>query len=155
MTISDSQKEQLAKWLDQGLSLSDIQKNVSSEFGISMTYMDLRFLIDDLELEVKDNKPKADEAEADDQPEEIDAALAEDDASGVQVEIDAVKRPGAVLSGEVTFSDGQHLSWQLDQFGRLGLIPSADTPDGYEPSPEDAEAFQTQLQKQIQSQSGI
>lgn len=153
MTLTDPQKEQLAGWLAEGLSLSDIQKNVTSEFGINITYMDLRFLIDDLELEIKDNtpKPEDDESEEDgsggeDSAEDADAEVV---GGAVNVDVDAVQRPGAMASGNVTFSDGQSLGWQLDQYGRLGLIPGADTPDGYQPPEEDVAEFQEQLQSKL------
>jgi hypothetical protein len=57
-----------------------------------------------------------------------------------------VTRPGALVSGSVTFSDGNTAQWSLDQFGRLGL--SAKTP-GYKPSQNDIVAFQTELQRQL------
>ena len=61
----------------------------------------------------------------------------------LQLSVDQVTRAGALVSGKVTFSDGQAAEWYLDQFGRLGL--SAKTP-GYRPSQADVMAFQTQLQ---------
>ncbi|MGB0290789.1 MAG: hypothetical protein ACPGC0_06320, partial [Opitutales bacterium] len=69
---------------------------------------------------------------------------------GVRVELDAIKRPGALLSGTVVFSDGKSMSWQLDASGQLGLLPGED-PE-YRPSPEDVQAFQSELSKVVQSQ---
>ncbi|MGB0371503.1 MAG: hypothetical protein ACPGN3_09135 [Opitutales bacterium] len=157
MTLKPEQKAQLAEWLAAGISLSDIQKRISSEMGIGMTYMELRFLIDDLDLEV--TEAKAEEAEDDSEgaaesteeavPEEAEVVL---DAPGsVSVTLDTLQRPGAMVSGEVTFSDGQSLGWQLDQMGRLGLIPGSDTPEGYSPPEADVAEFQTELQRQLQA----
>ena len=158
MTFTPEQKSQLAEWLAAGLSLSDIQKRIQSEMGIGMTYMELRFLIDDLDLEVEDKKP---EPEATDEPleedsipsETTDPAVDEPEVMGgaVTVTIDALQRPGAMVSGDVTFSDGQKLGWQLDQMGRLGLIPGSGTPEGYSPAESDIAEFQTELQRQLQS----
>ena len=173
MTFSPQQKAQLSAWLHEGISLSDIQKRISSEMGIGMTYMELRFLIDDLELDVVDPKAAEPEPEAEAEaeaepaiadegefPEEMVAAVEEAEAvaeepeiaeGAISVTIDALQRPGAMVSGEVTFSDGETLGWQLDQIGRLGLIPGSETPEGYQPPPEDIAEFQTELQRQLQS----
>jgi hypothetical protein len=64
----------------------------------------------------------------------------------VTVGVDTVARPGAMVSGSVTFSDGQKGTWYLDQFGRLGV--SAEK-QGYKPSPADVESFQTELEKEL------
>ncbi|MEM9025489.1 MAG: hypothetical protein AAGB06_01000 [Verrucomicrobiota bacterium] len=158
MNFTTEQKETLAEWLSAGVSLSDIQKRISSEMGIGMTYMELRFLIDDLDLEVSKANSEPESSATDEDPaeseesisaEEVEATLEEPGA--VTVTVDSLQRPGAMVSGEVTFSDGQKLGWQLDQMGRLGLIPGAGTPEGYQPPDEDIAEFQGELQKQLQS----
>ena len=63
--------------------------------------------------------------------------------------IDQITRPGAMVSGRATFSDGQSAEWSLDQTGRLGLNPS--TP-GYRPSQQDVMDFQAELEKLARSQ---
>ena len=50
MTLTDEQKAAVAEWVRDGAGLSDVQKRLQSEFDISMTYMDVRFLVIDLEL---------------------------------------------------------------------------------------------------------
>jgi hypothetical protein len=67
-------------------------------------------------------------------------------ASGVSVGVDQVTRPGALVSGKVTFSDGQQGEWYLDQTGRLGVAPKQ---QGYKPSPADVQAFQLALQDEL------
>ncbi|HEU4679399.1 MAG TPA: hypothetical protein VFS35_07755, partial [Terrimicrobiaceae bacterium] len=67
----------------------------------------------------------------------------------VSVTIDQITRPGAMISGRATFSDGQKAEWYLDQTGRLGLNPS--TP-GYRPSQQDVMDFQVELEKLARSQ---
>ena len=69
----------------------------------------------------------------------------EDSQTAVGVGVDAIMRPGALVSGTVKFSDGVSLGWQLGASGQLGLIPG-DDPD-YRPSPEDVQSFQTQLEE--------
>lgn len=141
MTINPVQKEQLQSWLQQNLSLSDIQKRIQAEWKLSMTYMDLRFLLDDLALEIP--QPKASEPKS----QNLEDAILPQSTSSVKVDVDKVMRPGALISGSVTFSDGHHASWQLDQMGRIGVIPGS---EGYKPSPADLKEFQTELQHHLQ-----
>jgi hypothetical protein len=51
-----------------------------------------------------------------------------------------------VVSGKVTFSDGQQADWYLDQMGRLGVAPKQ---QGYKPSAADVRQFQAALEKEI------
>ena len=77
---------------------------------------------------------------------ETDKATEENNhTDGVVVDVDAVIRPGSLVSGNVRFGDGVALGWQLTGTGQLGLIPG-DDPE-YRPSNEDLQAFQTQLQE--------
>ena len=60
MALSDEQKQVVATWVAAGDNLSAVQRKLAEQFKISMTYMDVRFLVDDLNLKLKDAKPKAD-----------------------------------------------------------------------------------------------
>jgi len=60
MTLTPEQKNTVSEWVAAGDNLSAIQKKLSEQFKISMTYMDVRFLVDDLNLALKDPAPKAD-----------------------------------------------------------------------------------------------
>jgi len=64
----------------------------------------------------------------------------------VSVAVDQLTRPGAIVSGKVTFSDGQTAEWYLDQTGRLGVVPKQ---QGYKPSAADVQQFQMALEKEI------
>lgn len=154
MSLTDEQKSILANRLAAGASISDIQKVIVDEFKIPMTYMEVRFLMDDLDLELAAPpapEPEEEDDEADDSAEAIPAE-AELVGGGVKVEMDQVKRPGAALSGSVVFSDGVSAKWFVDPYGRLGLDSDQ---EGYQPSPEDIEAFQLELQKQMQGPGGL
>jgi hypothetical protein len=54
--------------------------------------------------------------------------------------------PGAIVSGDVTFSDGVKARWLIDQYGRFGLDPEK---PGYKPTNEDLQAFQMQLRTEL------
>jgi hypothetical protein len=165
MSLTDDQKKQVTQWLQGGAKLSDVQTRIEKEFGLRMTYMDVRFLVDDLKVLPKDaEQPKSLEpalpkaasplAPAAAQPaaKPAPAPLApgpQATAGKVSVTVDTVVRPGAMISGNVTFSDGKVVGWYLDQFGRLGLAPKD---KGYRPSPEDLEEFQIALQDELAKQ---
>ena len=142
---SSEQKIEIAKWVAEGMGLSEVQKKINTDFGIVMTYMDVRFLVDDLDLTILDpEQPSAPKEDKD----LSELSLAEDQASvgSVQVEVDGVTPPGAMASGSVTFSDGVSKKWTIDQFGRLAMT-GGDA--GYKPSDEDVMEFQQQLEKAL------
>ncbi|MEN8662979.1 MAG: hypothetical protein ACN4GF_00400 [Lentimonas sp.] len=146
MELSDSQKSSVASWIADGKSLADVQRLLREAFSISLTYMDVRFLVDDLDITFKE--PEPDVAETDEaKPEDAEAEVV-NEGGAVTVEVDALMRPGSLVSGSVTFSDGKSLNWQLSSTGQLGLIPG-DDPE-YRPLPEDVEEFQAQLQEVLQ-----
>src|SRR5438128_2948786 len=112
MNLDEAQKRIVAEWVAQGQKLSEIQKRIADELGLHLTYMEVRLLVDDLKLTPRDVEP----------PKSIGAALqAAAPGSGVDapaaarhpaakagavsISVDQVARPGAVVSGKVTFSD--------------------------------------------------
>lgn len=152
MTLTDEQRTAVATWIEAGMNLSDVQKNLRETFQVTLTYMETRFLVDDLKLTLKDPpedvpaKPAAEEA-GDLLPEDPNAAPP---ADGVfSMTLDQIARPNALISGRVTFSDGERAEWSLDQAGRLSL--QADTP-GYRPAEPDIMKFQVELQRLARSQ---
>ena len=120
-----------------GASMSDLQRHLKEDFGHTLTYMDTRFLILDLGIEL------IEETKAEDKKEEVKP----EPTGVVNVTMDTLTLPGAMVSGKVTFSDGETAVWMLDQTGRPGLDP--DTP-GYRPSQEDVMEFQVQLRALIE-----
>ena len=157
MNLNDSQKQAVTGWMADGLKLADIQKRLSSEFGLSLTYMEVRMLVDDLKLIPKDPEPvkppeppvtpaPAPVAGPADLPKLAPEPLPAGAFGEVTLTVDQVTRPGTLTSGKVTFSDGVKAEWYLDQMGRLGL--SAQN-KGYKPVPADIETFQTKLELEL------
>jgi len=58
--LTPEQHTVVAGWVAAGDNLSTIQKKLRESFQLSLTYMDVRFLVDDLNLQLKDPAPKAD-----------------------------------------------------------------------------------------------
>ena len=175
MTLSPEQQQAVAAWVAAGDNLSVVQKKLIEQFRVSMTYMDVRFLVDDLDLQIKDPEPKADASDvgkgppAKQAPEkkgfldkakeklglaggEGEEAPGEEEAvppSGVTVAVDKVSiNPNAMASGTVAFPDGVTGRWIVDLQGRPGLV-SVSKP-GYRPSPADAQAFMQELSMALQ-----
>ena len=136
--LSEEQKSALHRWAAEGASIADLQKGLKDEFDIGITYMDARFLVLDLGIELKE-APKEEK-----KPEEEAAKPVP--TGTVEVAMDSLALPGALISGKVTFSDGETAIWMLDHHGRPGLDP--DTP-GYRPTQEDVIDFQKQLSEMV------
>jgi hypothetical protein len=148
MKLDDEQRKKVAEWIKQGLKLSEIQKRLGSELGLQLTYMDVRLLVDDLKLTPKDIEPPK-SANATIQAPAMSAnppAKAASKPGGVSITVDQIARPGAVISGKVTFSDSNTADWYFDQAGRLGLLPQQ---TGYRPSAPDLQQFQAALDGEL------
>lgn len=149
MALTQEQTELVRGWAASGKGLSEIQKQLERDLDIRMTYMQLRFFLDDNNIELGSPakatpQPKPAEVE----PEEADE-VEELLPAGVSVSVDRLKMPGTMMSGQVTFSDGVSAKWYLDQMGRLGL-DCADK--NYRPVQEDVREFQMELQRLFQQQ---
>ena len=150
--LTEEQKETITRWADEdGINMGEIQSRLKSQFGISVTYLETRFLLEDHGIELKPPAPEEEEDDAEAELSEVEAMLTEDDLDDlpmpggkVTVTVDKVTVPQAMVSGKVTFSDGATALWYVDQMGRLGLDPA--TP-GYRPSEADILAFQRELRR--------
>lgn len=170
MALNEEQLAAVRQWVEDGAGLNDVQRRIQEEFGVTMTYMDVRFLVLDIGATIKDKEtptPAEPEPEISDAKTEVSASqeeaplsadeaqeiIPEDDEpkmpTRVSVTLDKVVRAGAMMSGTVTFSDGVVGSWMLDRMGRLALTKISQP--GYQPSDIDLEAFQLELQAKLQA----
>ena len=176
MTLTPEQTKAVSEWVAAGDTLYAVQKKLADQFKVSMTYMDVRFLVDDLNLLLKDTAPKVDASDVSKAPAEkapaekkgfLDKAkeklglapTAEEDTSvadeapaagaGVSVTVDKVNlNPAAMATGTVTFPGGVTGKWIVDLQGRPGLIEVSKP--GFRPSPADAQAFMQELSAALQ-----
>jgi hypothetical protein len=163
MNLDEAQQQKVISWIEQGLQPADIQKRLADELGVRMTYMEVRFLLADLNLKPKDKEvaptpppasvpPAGPGARQQTPGMPLEDGLVPNDAAGsgaggaVSVSVDQLTRAGAMVSGKVTFSDGKQADWYLDQMGRLGLAPKE---KGYRPPQSDLMEFQAALQDQL------
>ena len=150
MTLTEAQKAIARQWLAEGMKLSELQKRLESDFGVKLTYMEVRFLVDDLKILPNDPEPpKKPEPAPAPTPEAApahDPSGALPGAGGIKVTVDTVTRPGMMVSGRVIFSDGQGGTWYVDQYGRPGLAPDT---KGYRPPAPDLQEFQIALEREL------
>jgi hypothetical protein len=152
MNLNEEQQKIVAEWVAGGMKLAQVQTRIGSEFGLQLTYMEVRFLVDDLKLRLTDPEPPKPVAP----PTPVAPVAASEtpavpavpaDATGqVSVSVDKIARPGTMVSGGVTFSDGGIAEWYLDQTGRLGVVPKV---QGYKPTQADVQQFQAALEREI------
>jgi hypothetical protein len=163
MNLDEAQRKKVAAWIAEGLKLSEIQNRLASELGVRMTYMDVRLLVDDLKLTPKDAEPPKSptsplqtaatppapgttRAAPPSAPSSAAAAKPAAGPKGVSVSVDQIARPGAVVSGKVTFGDGNRAEWYFDEAGRLGLVPQQ---QGYRPPAAELQQFQMALESEL------
>ncbi len=161
MKLNDEQKTLVSQWVKEGCGLSEIQRRMVDQFQLNLTYMDVRFLIIELGLDIQDKRkaPTAPQAISPDTSSEHRPpdAVAEDSSElvpeppsgqgGVAVEIDRLTIPGSLVSGTVVFSDGVKANWSLDQGGRLALGAKD---KNYRPSAQDVQEFQMAIARELQ-----
>lgn len=156
--LSPEQLAHVEQWAAAGANLNQVQDRLKTEFGISLTYLDARLLMVDIGVRLQE-KPREPVKPAEPEPPPAAPALPATDetwnenfddttsdgvppACDVTLTADPVAISGALISGKVSFSDGQTAAWYLDQMGRLGL---SGAPQGYQPPKEDIPHFQQQL----------
>ena len=162
MKLNEEQLKAVAAWFAGGASLDEIQKRLTSEFGVHVTYFDLRMIVADLpqpepeeaeaaseSSEASNSSGSSESSNSSDSSASSDSSEGEPQVANVSVTVDAIMIPGTMASGDVVFSDGVKGKWYLDQMGRLGL--GGDLPQGYRPAPEDAALFQARLMEALRS----
>ena len=164
MIISEEQRDSIKEWLTAGDSLADVQSKLKSEYKQTMTYMDVRLLVLEIGAEIQDEpepEPKPEPEPSAPMPPEQKAtprpgpwndatAEAEPESVGepnVSLSIDRLVVPGAMVSGDVIFTDGTKAHWVIDRMGKFGLEPEV---EGYQPLDTDLQEFQMQLRAELQ-----
>ena len=160
MKLTEEQLKSVAAWFAGGASLDEIQKRLVAEFGVHLTYFDLRMLVANLpqpeeadaaseSSDSSSSSESSESSESSDSSDSSESSEGEPQAANVAVTVDALMIPGTMASGDVTFSDGVKGKWYLDQMGRLGL--GGDLPQGYRPSPADGAMFQARLMEALRA----
>ncbi|MGJ8723873.1 MAG: hypothetical protein ACSHYB_04890 [Roseibacillus sp.] len=151
--LSEEQIETLRQWAAEGDQLADLQRKMKEEFSCNVTYMDMRFVVLDLGLEIQTEEEPEPEKPAEEEGSE-DASIAPQagGTGAVSVSVDQITVAGAMVSGRVTFSDGENGRWMIDPAGRPSLDPDT---AGYQPTQADLMAFQGELRKALEGEAGL
>ena len=145
-SFTSEQIEQIRTQAQTLRSVGELQTYINTAFGTRLTYLETRFLMDDYVLELAESKSSAPERKPQNANDPLEGDVVDEGGGTVRVSVDPVTRPGKVVNGTVTFSDGKTATWGLDALGRLSLSP---TQIGYRPSQEDMIQFQEALQEQL------
>lgn len=150
--ISAFMTEELAK----GTGLSQLQTMVNEKFQTHLTYMEIRIIASELQVDWNATDPKAIAAAKEKAKKEEEARAAEEAAAAAEngelpaegpgkcvVTVNKVNPPGILASGSVTFSSGSTADWYVDQTGRPGI----GNLKGEQPTQQEAEEFMMELQK--------
>lgn len=138
--ISNEALDKVRQWAAAGVDLNGIQKNLQTECGLHMTYMEVRFLLLDHEIEIATEPEPAEEIAPAEQPADEQPEVAADGRPVVT--LDELQLPGALISGKVEFPGGVHGAWYIDQMGRFGWRELSGSP-----SPVEMQDFQEELTK--------
>jgi hypothetical protein len=125
MSLTPEQKTAVSAWVAAGDNLSAVQKKLIEQFKVSLTYRDVRFLVDDLNLELKDPAPKVDTSDVSKTPppaakpaaaekkslldkakEKLGLGKDTPDETDVSVETDASLETDASVEPEAELADG-------------------------------------------------
>ena len=140
-SMTEEQIAQVRQWAADGATLQDIQQRLVADLDIRVTFLETRFLLEDLKIElIPEPEPEAEEKAETETP--ASPVEEEDTAGKIVLKVDELQRPGTLVSGKVTFAGGQKAQWALDQFGRFSFQP--DDLD-FRPEEEEMVEFQNQL----------
>jgi len=138
----------IAEKLNEGLSLGDVQKLLADEYGINMTYLDLRLVASDLRVDWENQPAKTAPTVAADKADTPESALA-DAPRATTVTVNKIERPGYMMSGTAEFASGARGEWSIDYSGRPALSLAEGSA---KPTQEDLADFQRELQQKLGAQ---
>ena len=141
--MTAEQLEMVRQWASLGVDLNGIQKNLVAEYGVHLTYMDVRFLLLDHGIEIAtapQQTPAPKPAEPAAAPEAPAPAPVDAVPGKPKVTLDDLQLPGALISGKVEFPSGTRGAWMIDQMGRFAWNDLSGTP-----TQEELQAFQFEL----------
>lgn len=151
--VNAEQLDAVRLWASQGIDLNGIQKQLAAEFDLHLTYMEVRFLLLDHNIEIarpQEQPTSAPAAEPTPQPEpaaQPSAVPGRDPMTGAgsvkpTLSLDDIQIPGTILSGKCEFPSGTKVAWQIDQMGRLDCSQVSGTM-----TPEEQQAFVFELRQ--------
>ncbi len=181
MKLTDEQKAAVAAWFAGGASLDEIQKRIAAEFGVHVTYLDLRLFVADLPQpkEVVEEgggqgAGRPTDGDAEDDLGEAGVPPAQGDAEFGEAGVPPAQGDAAEDGGGQDATPVGGVSVSLDPItpagvmaaggvtfsdgtsgkwylDRYGRLGLSGMSEGYRPSPEDGALFQSRLVELLQS----
>ena len=180
MELTDTQKEAVAAWFAAGASLDEIQKRIKSEFGVHLTYLDVRLLVAELPQpeetgEVADegaktpmtkpsesdqafadgpgNHPKHEPCNQQEEGEEVPLPEGDANTEAQTVSAPTVTIDALMIPGTIASGDVTFSDGKTGKWylDQMGRLGIGNLPEGYRPSPTDAALFQQQLMGLLQA----
>ena len=149
MQLTPEQEAKVRAWAAEGASLSDIQTRLADECGVRLSYLETRFLLLDLKVDLVE-KPKKSPPPPD-LPASGGAGVPPADDYGAAPPLPG--EPGGSGAEPPPYADDPYgepegagvPEWGIDNYGRLALA----FPDnkGYRPSAADQQAFMQKLRE--------
>ncbi len=143
MSITPEVIESIRAWAAQGHDLNGIQKHLTEQ-GVSIRFMDLRFLLLDHGIEIAEATPAPVEEPTSSPAQAHEASPKQEEPAPspaqVKVSLDELQIPGTMLSGKAIFSSGIRGAWSFDSTGRFSWSDLSDRP-----SEAELQAFQHEL----------
>lgn len=143
--LSPEHVQTIRGWAEEGLDLNAIQKKLHEDLGLKLTFMDARFLLQDLDIRIKQPEP----APREEEPQNAAPAAPSSLLGKTRVSVDEVTPPHALMTGKVLFKSGAQGVWDIDRSGRINW----DAVMG-EPTADDLREFEAELQVAIRSRMG-
>ena len=178
-SLSAEQVAQIQSWVDEGADLSEVQDKLRSEMDVHVTYMEMRFLMDDLGIQQKsDPEPEPEEPEEEAaEPREVVDAIFDEEEEGAEAappseeqstqqgepepELDVEKPAAAEVSVTVSKvqQPGMAISGKVTFGGgnsadwwidQMGQLGMKPDKEGFRPTEAEVMAFQKELQRVVQ-----
>jgi hypothetical protein len=148
--LSPEQRKLVETWASEGANLNQIQDRLRHECSVTLTYMEARLLLMDLNVKLQDKPREAPKPAEEPPPAPAEAPVSDAEtaadapkpAGELKITVDEVPLQGALISGEASFSDGEVVVWFMDQMGRFGMRGPF---QGYQPPAADIPKFEQEL----------
>ena len=131
-------QETVASLLQKGIDLKEVQKILAKDYDHHLTFMELRLLSADIEVNWEQFDPKIEKDE------EEKKMPAPPQVEEVEVTKSSVVRPGAMMNGSFVAPSGSSGEWVISSMGQLEVNYNDDT---ITLTQEETQTFQEKLRE--------
>ena len=136
----------IKKYLEDGLSETEILKSLKENDGEVITFLDLQMILADLDEVLENENETIDDLNAEKAKHAAQLDKQRASSGATSVSLDEVPSAGSRMSGSAHLASGATINWALNGQGQLGLLPGGEG----EPTEDDMGDFQRVLQAELQ-----